>query len=192
MRITSNGWLAVVFCVGAAIGYYGGTKQRTAWDGAWRREVDSLTAVIDEQRTLLAVKRGATDTAAVKARRTATASHSTALETLEAVDTARAVLSDSGANVAQFRASLEATTASAARLAEQVLTYEAVLDTLLTAHLAERQAASNQMATMQAVIDAQARALEDGCRPSFFGRCPTRWQAFGAGIVVAAIAVLTF
>lgn len=194
MRITSSGyggWLAVLV-VGTAIGWWVGRDHRLRWTAAWQREVDSLTYIVREQQAVLAVQRGKSDTAAVRVRRQATASHSAALQVQEAVDTARAVLRDSTANVAQLRATLEATSASASQLAEQVLTYEATLDTLLTAHLAERQAASDQMVTMQAVIDRQADALQDGCRPNFLGRCPTRWQAFGLGIVVAAIAVLTF
>ena len=157
----------------------------------WQRRVDSLTNILHEQRTMAAMSRAKADTEAVKTRRSVAKADSTARAVLTLTDTARAVLRDSTANVAQLRATLEATTFAASQLADEVLTYEARLDTLLTAHLAERQAVANQMGTMQAVIDAQAGALEAGRCSTFFGRCPTRWQAFGAGVVVAiAVAVL--
>jgi hypothetical protein len=67
------------------------------------------------------------------------------------------------------------------------LTYQATVDTLTTAHLVERQAAARQVEAMQAVIDVQAGALKAGRCSTFFGPCPTRWQSFALGSLVAAV-----
>lgn len=179
--------MAVVFVCGVVSGYL--TAIPNGPPPNWQREVDSLTTILHDQRTLAAMSRTKADTEAVRTRRSVARVDSTARATLTLADTAREVLRDSTANVAQLRASLEAVTASASHLADQVLTYEARLDTLLTTHLAERQAVANQMATMQAVMDRQAGALVAGRCSTFFGRCPTRWQAFGLGVVVAIAVV---
>lgn len=187
MRITSNNWLVVLVAVATLLGFLSGKRQRTDYT----RAVDSLTARVRELEAAGQVARVQSDSAAVAIRRVAHLAREAREEAKGTTDTARAVLGDSTASQTRLRLTLAATTAASERLQAQVLTYEARLDTLLTAHLAERQAMAAQVEAMQAVIDTQARALEAGRCSSFVGRCPTRWQAFGAGVVVAiAVAVL--
>ena len=160
-------------------------------EAAWQRQVDSLIVKVRDAEMALSLARGRTDSVAIAVRNVAHRVREAVDSAKGTTDTARAVLGDSTASQTRLRLTLAATTAASERLQAQVLTYEAQLDTLLTAHLAERQAAAGQIRAMQAVIDAQAGALEAGRCSTFFGRCPTRWQAFGAGVVVAiAVAVL--
>lgn len=103
-----------------------------------------------------------------------------------ALDTARYALATDSSPKA-LRMALSDVVAQAERYQAEVLTYQAHVDTLVKAHLAERQATAQQVDALQAVVDEQARALEAGRCSTFFGPCPTRWQSFALGGLVAAV-----
>lgn len=150
-----------------------------------QRTADSLRVEIRVVKANLTVARARADSQAIRMRQI---SHRVieAADTLGvALDTARTVLADSAASVTQLRLSLEQTVAAADRLRTEALTYQASLDSLLTTHLVERQEAIRQIEALQSLADTQQMTLMQGRCSTFLGRCPTRWQAFGIGILTA-------
>lgn len=161
----------------------------------WERTIDSLSVVLDSTKAQLGIAKRQADSAVIKARQTAHKVAEASEELGARVDTARAVLGDSTASQTRLRLTLAATVWSADRFRAEVLTYQAQIDTLVTTHLAERQAAERQIGQMQAVIDTQQAALKQARCSNFVGPCPTRWQAFGLGVglgvgVAIVVAVL--
>lgn len=150
--------------------------------------IDSLTVVVDSLRAVAATQRAATDTVVVRVRQAEYRAADADLALGRAIDTARVALETDSVPV--LREALSDVVARAEAYRAEVLTYQATVDTLTTAHLVERQAAARQVEAMQAVIDVQAGALQAGRCSTFFGRCPTRWQSFGLGAAIAAIVVL--
>jgi hypothetical protein len=153
-----------------------------------QRTIDSLEVVVDSLNERYESVRSRTDTVVLRVRQ---ASHRAADANLalgRAIDTARAALDIDSTLI--LRVALTDLIVRAEEYREQVLTYEAQVDTLVRAHLAERQAAGGKMEALQAVIDEQARALQEGHCSTIFGPCPTRWQSFGLGAVIAAVVVL--
>ena len=149
------------------------------------RTIDSLEVIVDSVEARYGSVRGRTDTVVLRVRG---ASHRAADANValgRAIDTANAVLADSSA--ARLRVALAELVERSEVYRAEVLTYERQVDTLIRAHLAERQAAGAQMDAMRAVMDAQAEALEAGRCSTFFGPCPTRWQSFALGGLVAAV-----
>ena len=132
-----------------------------------------------------AAVRGRTDTVVLRLREAGHRAANANLALGNAIDTANAVLADSSA--ARLRVALSDLVERSETYRAEVLTYERQVDTLVRAHLAERQAAGVKMDAMQAVMDVQAEALEAGRCSTFFGPCPTRWQSFALGSLVAVV-----
>ena len=148
--------------------------------------VDSLVAVADSLRGVAGRQRAATDTVVLRLREAGHRAADANLALGNALDTARYALATDSSPKA-LRMALSDVVAQAERYQAEVLTYQAQVDTLVRAHLAERQATAQQVDALQAVVDEQARALEAGRCSTFFGPCPTRWQSFALGGLVAAV-----
>jgi hypothetical protein len=151
--------------------------------------VDSLQVVADSLRGVASRQRAATDTIVLRVREAGHRAADANLALGTALDSARQAAADSNATVGTLRVALSEVVARAEQYRAEVLTYEAQVDTLVRAHLAERQATAQQVEAMEAVIGGQARALRAGRCSTFFGRCPTRWQAFVWGAITAAVVV---
>lgn len=148
--------------------------------------VDSLVTVADSLRGVAGRQRAATDTVVLRLREAGHRAADANLALGNALDTARYALATDSSPKA-LRMALSDVVAQAERYQAEVLTYQAHVDTLVKAHLAERQATAQQVDALQAVVDEQARALEAGRCSTFFGPCPTRWQSFALGGLVAAV-----
>lgn len=148
--------------------------------------VDSLVTVADSLRGVAGRQRAATDTVVLRLREAGHRAADANLALGNALDTARYALATDSSPKA-LRMALSDVVAQAERYQAEVLTYQAHVDTLVKAHLAERQATAQQVDALQAVVDEQARALEAGRCSTFFGPCPTRWQSFALGSLVAAV-----
>lgn len=151
----------------------------------YQRTIDSLEVVVDSLDERYAAVRGRTDTVVLRLRQAGHRAADANLALGNAIDTANAVLADSRS--ARLRVALSDLVERSETYRAEVLTYERQVDTLVRAHLAERQAAGVKMDAMQAVIDVQAEALEAGRCSTFFGPCPTRWQSFALGSLVAVV-----
>lgn len=151
----------------------------------YQRTIDSLEVVVDSLDERYAAVRGRTDTVVLRLRQAGHRAADANLALGNAIDTANAVLADSSA--ARLRVALSDLVERSETYRAEVLTYERQVDTLVRAHLAERQAAGVKMDAMQAVMDVQAEALEAGRCSTFFGPCPTRWQSFALGSLVAVV-----
>jgi len=151
----------------------------------YQRTIDSLEVVVDSLDERYAAVRGRTDTVVLRLREAGHRAADANLALGNAIDTANAVLADS--NAARLRVALSDLVERSETYRAEVLTYERQVDTLVRAHLAERQAAGVKMDAMQAVMDVQAEALEAGRCSTFFGPCPTRWQSFALGSLVAVV-----
>ena len=151
----------------------------------YQRTIDSLEVVVDSLDERYAAVRGRTDTVVLRLREAGHRAANANLALGNAIDTANAVLADS--NAARLRVALSDLVERSETYRAEVLTYERQVDTLVRAHLAERQAAGVKMDAMQAVMDVQAEALEAGRCSTFFGPCPTRWQSFALGSLVAVV-----
>lgn len=101
---------------------------------------------------------------------------------------ATATLNDSTASLDTLRVVLARTVEKAERYQSDVLRYQESVDSLLIAHVRERQSFAIQVDTMQALIDAQAAALVPCTR--FGVRCPTRLQSFAIGFAIAIAVVV--
>lgn len=148
--------------------------------------VDSLVTVADSLRGVAGRQRAATDTVVLRLREAGHRAADANVALGSALDTARYALATDSSPKA-LRMALSDVVAQAERYQAEVLTYQAHVDTLVKAHLAERQATAQQVDALQAVVDEQARALEAGRCSTFFGPCPTRWQSFALGSLVAAV-----
>ena len=148
--------------------------------------VDSLVSVADSLRGVAGRQRAATDTVVLRLREAGHRAADANLALGNALDTARYALATDSSPKA-LRMALSDVVAQAERYQAEVLTYQAHVDTLVKAHLAERQATAQQVDALQAVVDEQARALEAGRCSTFFGPCPTRWQSFALGSLVAVV-----
>lgn len=148
--------------------------------------VDSLVTVADSLRGVAGRQRAATDTVVLRLREAGHRAADANLALGNALDTARYAL-ETDSSPKALRMALSDVVAQAERYQAEVLTYQAHVDTLVKAHLAERQATAQQVDALQAVVDEQARALEAGRCSTFFGPCPTRWQSFALGGLVAAV-----
>ena len=151
----------------------------------YQRTIDSLEVVVDSLDERYAAVRGRTDTVVLRLREAGHRAADANLALGNAIDTANAVLADS--NASRLRVALSDLVERSETYRAEVLTYERQVDTLVRAHLAERQAAGVKMDAMQAVMDVQAEALEAGRCSTFFGPCPTRWQSFALGSLVAVV-----
>lgn len=182
MRSTLN--ILAVLAIVAGVLLLGRSRQS---ERRLQATADSLRVEIRIAEANLTVARARADSQAVRVRRVSYRV-AEASDTLGvALDTARTVLADSAASVAQLRATLEQTVTASEQLRAEVLTYQAALDSLLTTHLVERQEATRQLQALQALADTQEMALLQGRCSSLFGRCPTRWQAFGIGILATVV-----
>ena len=151
----------------------------------YQRTIDSLEVVVDSLDERYAAVRGRTDTVVLRLREAGHRAADANLALGNAIDTANAVLADS--NASRLRVALSDLVERSETYRAEVLTYERQVDTLVRAHLAERQAAGVKMDAMQAVMDVQAEALEARRCSTFFGPCPTRWQSFALGSLVAVV-----
>lgn len=122
----------------------------------------------------------------VNARRARIMASDSALhQTLRRADS---VATDSTSTADTLRLALVKTIEEADAYRAEVLRYQTVVDTLLIAHVRERQYTERQMRVMQDVIDAQAAALTP-C--TYFGvRCLTRTQSFMVGFAIALTVVV--
>lgn len=103
---------------------------------------------------------------------------------------AKAVVADSTTSLDTLRMVLARTIEKAERYQADVLRYQESVDSLLIAHVRERQSLAVRIDTMQAVIDAQEAALMPCTR--FGVRCPSRLQslAIGFALAIAVVVVL--
>lgn len=147
------------------------------------RRLDSATVALTQARA--AANRAAVEVRVVEAR-----VEDRATEVRARAAEARETLADTAATVRALRVSLLATTEGAERLAAEVLTYRARVDTLLTSHLVERQAWAAERESLSALVDLERAATDAGRCSSLVGPCPTRWQSFGIGVLVAIAVVV--
>lgn len=167
-RITSSGWI-----LGLGLGWVVGAGLGLGW---WQAERPPAPMAVTRTDTV----RVMTDRMAVQTRQTGARVLGRA-DTLAAVlRAAEPIVSDSTATSDTLRAALVAVSREAERFRGEVLTYQATVDSLLTAQLVERQAWEAERRAWAAVAGGCGRV-----------RCPTRWQAFSLGVVVAVmVAVL--
>ena len=182
MRTTSSLVVGLLLLALVAVGGWWGGRAVTP---DYQRTIDSLEVVVDSLDERYAAVRGRTDTVVLRLREAGHRAADANLALGNAIDTANAVLADS--NAARLRVALSDLVERSETYRAEVLTYERQVDTLVRAHLAERQAAGVKMDAMQAVMDVQAEALEAGRCSTFFGPCPTRWQSFALGSLVAVV-----
>ena len=102
------------------------------------------------------------------------------------LDTARAVLADTAATLAEVRETLSATVV-------QAETFRVAVDSLTVVHAAERRVLLAALTSADVALEAQTRATEafkraGQCRIVFGIKCPTRTQSFLVG-AVATVAV---
>ena len=102
------------------------------------------------------------------------------------LDTARAVLADTAATLAEVRETLAATVVRAEA-------FRVAVDSLTVAHAEERRVLVAALAGADLALVAQTRATEayrraGQCRVVFGIKCPTRTQAFIVGAVVTVAA----
>lgn len=182
MRTTSSLVVGLLLLALVAVGGWWGGRAVTP---DYQRTIDSLEVVVDSLDERYAAVRGRTDTVVLRLREAGHRAADANLALGNAIDTANAVLADSSS--ARLRVALSDLVERSETYRAEVLTYERQVDTLVRAHLAERQAAGVKMDAMQAVMDVQAEALEAGRCSTFFGPCPTRWQSFALGSLVAVV-----
>jgi len=182
LRTTSDLVVGLLLLALVAVGGWWGGRAVTP---DYQRTIDSLEVVVDSLDERYAAVRGRTDTVVLRLREAGHRAADANLALGNAIDTANAVLADS--NAARLRVALSDLVERSETYRAEVLTYERQVDTLVRAHLAERQAAGAKMDAMQAVMDVQAEALEAGRCSTFFGPCPTRWQSFALGSLVAVV-----
>jgi hypothetical protein len=182
LRTTSDLVVGLLLLALVAVGGWWGGRAVTP---DYQRTIDSLEVVVDSLDERYAAVRGRTDTVVLRLREAGHRAADANLALGNAIDTANAVLADS--NAARLRVALSDLVERSETYRAEVLTYERQVDTLVRAHLAERQAAGVKMDAMQAVMDVQAEALEAGRCSTFFGPCPTRWQSFALGSLVAVV-----
>jgi len=108
-------------------------------------------------------------------------------------DYAKAVYNDSAASTERLRDALYMSAQQIDSLTMQVSTYMATVDTLRDRHAAERRALAVVMSGADSVIAVQkaliATLRADQCRVLGIP-CPTRKQAFIAGVVLGAVVAL--
>lgn len=182
MRITNSVgfWLAAI-----ALAVLGGWWLGRGSVPDYAARVDSLQVVADSLRGVASRQRAATDTVVLRVREAGHRAADANLALGTALDSARLALETDSVPV--LRQALSEVVERAEAYRTEVLTYEAHVDTLVKAHLAERQATAQQVEAMEAVIGEQARALRAGRCSTFFGPCPTRWQSFALGSLVAVV-----
>lgn len=104
------------------------------------------------------------------------------------VDSAMAVASDTSATIKELRLALVKAVEQAEAYNAEVLRYQDAVDTLIVAHVREREAFVTQIDTLKALADAQAPTP---C--AYLGvRCPNRTTAFLLGVgsaLLLAVAV---
>lgn len=157
-----------------------------ARDNVPRARIAQLEARLAAMQTQLDAKQDATNRAAqnVQVKRNAIKTPDFRLS----VDSAMAVALDTSATLKQLRVALIKTVEQAEAYQAEVLRYQEAVDTLLVAHLRERQAFTSQLDTLTALVNAQ--------RPASHEWRFTRATAFGLGvsvgvaIVVALVVVL--
>ena len=183
MRTTNSVgfWLAAI-----ALAVLGGWWLGRGSVPDYAARVDSLQVVADSLRGVASRQRAATDTVVLRVREAGHRAADANLALGTALDSARLALATDSSPKA-LRVALAEVVERAEAYRTEVLTYEAHVDTLVKAHLAERQATAQQVEAMEAVIGEQARALRAGRCSTFFGPCPTRWQSFALGGLVAAV-----
>lgn len=101
---------------------------------------------------------------------------------------AKVAIEDTTTSLDTMRVVLARTVDKVELYQQEVLRYQESVDSLLIAHVRERQSYAIQIDTMQAVIDAQAAALMPCTQ--FGVRCPTRLQSFVIGLAVAIAVVV--
>ena len=157
-----------------------------ARDNAPRARIAQLEARLAAMQTQLDAKQDASNRAAqnVQVKRNAIKTPDFRLS----VDSAMAVALDTSATLKELRVALIKTVEQAEAYQGEVLRYQEAVDTLLVAHLRERQAFTSQLDTLTALVNAQ--------RPASPEWRFTRATAFGLGvsvgvaIVVALVVVL--
>lgn len=182
MRTTSD--LVVVALLVAIVGWLGWWAGRAPVPEYVKR-VESLTVVLDSTRAVYASARRETDTVVRRVRVAAYRAADADVELGRAIDTARVALETD--STLALRVALADLVRQAEAYRGEVLTYQAHVDTLVRAHLAERQAAAQELEAARAVVDVQAGALEAGRCSTLFGPCPTRRHSFALGALVAAV-----
>lgn len=157
-------------------------------DTASRARIAQLEGQLRAAQQQVAQAKAAADKSAqlVNTRRASVAVRDTALR--EGLQTAERVAIDSASTPDTLRLTLINTTQLAEQYREEVLRYQASVDTLLIAHVRERQHMERQINVMQDVIDAQAAALAPCTR--FGVRCLTRTQSFVFGFAIALTVVV--
>lgn len=102
------------------------------------------------------------------------------------VDSAMAVALDSTATIKELRLTLIKTVEQAEQYQAEVLRYQEAVDTMVVAHVQERQAFSETIDTLRALVQASAPT-----RCTYLGvPCPNRSTAFVLGVVSAVVLAL--
>ena len=102
------------------------------------------------------------------------------------VDSAMYLALDSTATIKELRVTLIKTVEQAEQYQVEVLRYQEAVDTMVVAHVQERQAFSETIDTLRALVQASAPTP---C--SYLGlRCPNRSTAFVLGVVSAFVLTL--
>ncbi len=156
-------------------------------DSALRARIAQLEGQLDAAKHQAAHARQAADKSAqlVNTRHADVRKRDAVL--VAVLDSAKTAANDTAVDADSLRVALVKTVEQAEMYRQEVLRYQASVDTLLIAHVRERQHGERQVRLMQAMIDEQAAALTP-CT-YFKVRCPTRAQSFVVGFAFA-IAVI--
>ena len=147
-----------------------------------------------ETRKLVAPALAATDRVQNVARIRGDAVDVSTIGLIRTIDSARAVLADSAAELATVRETLAATVASADSLLADVAAYRVAVDSLTVVHAAERRVLLAALTSADVALAAEQRVsraykLASECRVLWI-KCPTRTQtAIGAALVTVAVIV---
>ncbi len=176
----------VLLAIGLALGW----RRDAARARDLEAELARRTRAFETALAVSDTARSRSDAVAVRTRSSARRLDEAREDLKGRTDSGRAILADTAAGLRELRIRLAATIASAERLDAELLTYRANVDSLLTAHLAERQAWDAEREAARAVVEVQREALEEGRCAIFFAPCPTRRTSFTLGVVVAVVVVV--
>ena len=145
-----------------------------------------------ETRKLVAPALAATDRVQNVARIRGDAVDVSSIGLIRTIDSARAVLADSAAELATVRGTLAATVASADGLLADVAAYRVAVDSLTVVHAAERRVLLAALTSAEVALDAERQVSAawrkaSECRVLWI-KCPTRTQSFIVGAVVTVAA----
>lgn len=150
-----------------------------------QRALDSLSVAVASAEAARVIATRVVDTARAQETKARGRLVDAFFESYISTNHAAAVANDTAATIDTLRAELRVMITSAERMRADAMAYQRTIDTLLLAHLAEREAWLAERAALTTYQTRTEQALaETRCRIGGIS-CPSRWQSFGVGVVVA-------